>query len=375
MKFSVSSTSLLKQLSSINGVIGGNTLIPILENFLFQLEDGVLTATASDLQTVMLTKIEVDSKDKFSICVPARLLLETLRSLPEQPVTINIDADTFGVEMVTANGRYKLSGENPIDFPKASSIASSLTVNIPASVLSSTIGNTIFATSNDDLRPAMSGVYIQFTADEATFVATDGHKLVKIKRTDVKSETDSTVILPKKALNLLKSSLPNDATDVTAEFSASHAYFSFGSIQMICRLIDERYPDFNNAIPAQNPNVMSIARQEFLNALKRISIFANKTSNQIRLKIEDDSLVLSAEDLDYSNEANEKLVCDYDGEPIEIGFNAKFMAEMVGNLSCKAINLEMSAPNRAGLIIPKDQAENEDLMMLIMPVMLNNYNN
>lgn len=375
MKFSVSSTSLLKQLSSINGVIGGNTLIPILENFLFQLDDSVLTATASDLQTVMLTKIEVDSKDKFSICVPARLLLETLRSLPEQPITVNIDADTFGVEMVTANGRYKLSGENPIDFPKASSIASSLTVNIPASVLSSIIGNTIFATSNDDLRPAMSGVYIQFTTEEATFVATDGHKLVKIKRTDVKSETDSTVILPKKALNLLKSSLPNDATDVTAEFSASHAYFSFGSIQMICRLIDERYPDFNNAIPAQNPNVMSIARQEFLNALKRISIFANKTSNQIRLKIEDDSLVLSAEDLDYSNEANEKLVCDYDGEPIEIGFNAKFMAEMVSNLNCKAINLEMSAPNRAGLIIPKDQAENEDLMMLIMPVMLNNYNN
>ena len=373
MKFSVSSALILKQLSAINGVIGGNTLIPILENFLFQLEDGILTATASDLQTVMTTEIEVDSKEKGSIAVPARLLLDTLRSLPEQPISFTVDAETFGIELVTENGRYKLSGENPIDFPKTPTVTKNLSVELAANTLSSAIGNTIFAASSDDLRPAMTGVYVQLTPENCIFVATDGHKLVRYTRTDVYGETDSTLIIPKKALNLLKSTLPTDATIVKADFNASHAFFSFGSIQMICRLIDERFPDYNNAIPTQNPNVMSINRQEFLNALKRISIYSNKTTHQIRLKLAEDSLVLSAEDLDYSNEANEKLVCDYNGEPLEIGFNAKFMGEMLGNLSCKSINLEMSAPNRAGLIIPKEQNENEDILMLVMPVMLNNY--
>ncbi|MES2794787.1 MAG: DNA polymerase III subunit beta [Bacteroidota bacterium] len=374
MKFSVSSSLILKQLSAINGVIGGNTLIPILENFLFKLEDGVLTAISSDLQTVMITSLEVDSKDQGSIAVPARLLLETLRSLPEQPVAFNVDEETFGIELITENGRYKLAGENPIDFPKTPTVNKNLSVEMPANTLSSAISNTIFAASNDDLRPAMTGIYLMLTNEKSTFVATDGHKLVRIIRTDVKSTVETNLIIPKKALNLLKSTLPADSSAVVADFGSSHACFSFGNIQMYCRLIDERYPDFNNAIPTQNPNVLSINRQEFLNALKRISIFSNKTTHQIRLKLGDDTLVLSAEDIDYSNEANEKLICDYEGEPLDIGFNAKFLAEMIGNLSCKSINLEMSAPNRAGLIIPKEQVENEDLLMLIMPVMLNNYN-
>ncbi len=373
MKFSVSSALMLKQLSAINGVIGGNTLIPILENFLFALEDGTLTATASDLQTVMVTQIEVDSKEKGSIAVPARLLLDTLRSLPEQPITVNVDAETFGVELVTENGRYKLAGENPIDFPKTPSVNKNLSIGMAANTLSSAISNTIFAASNDDLRPAMTGIYLQLTPESGTFVATDGHKLVRFTRTDVSAEVETNLIIPKKALNLLKSTLPTDDTPVTADFSGSHGFFSFANIKMICRLIDEKYPDYNNAIPTINPNVLSINRQEFLNALRRISIYSNKTTHQIRLKFTEDILVLSAEDIDYSNEANEKLACDYVGEPLEIGFNGKFMAEMLGNLSCKAINLEMSAPNRAGLIIPKEQNANEDILMLVMPVMLNNY--
>jgi DNA polymerase-3 subunit beta len=374
MKFSVSSALLLKQLSAINGVIGGNTLIPILENFLFKIEDGLLTATSSDLQTVMITSLEVDTKDQGTIAVPARLLLETLRSLPEQPITVNVDADTFGIELITENGRYKLAGENPIDFPKTPTVNKNLSVEMAANTLGSTIANTIFAASNDDLRPAMTGIYLMLTTENSTFVATDGHKLVRIIRNDVKSTVETNLIIPKKALNLLKATLPGDDTAVTADFGTSHACFSFGNIQMYCRLIDEKYPDFNNAIPTQNPNVLSINRMEFLNALKRISIYSNKTTHQIRLKLADDNLMLSAEDIDYSNEANEKLACDYTGEPMEIGFNSKFMAEMIGNLSCKAINLEMSAPNRAGLIIPQDQSEKEDILMLIMPVMLNNYN-
>jgi DNA polymerase III subunit beta len=373
MKFSVSSAHILKQLSAINGVIGGNTLIPILENFLFKIEDGQLTATASDLQTVMITKLEVDTKDNGSIAVPARLLLETLRSLPEQPVSFNVDEETFGIELITENGRYKLAGENPIDFPKTPTVNKNLSVELAAYTLSSSIANTIFASSNDDLRPAMTGVYFMFNNESSTFVATDGHKLVRIVRKDVKSPIETNLILPKKALNLLKSSLPMDETVVKADFGGSHACFSFGNIQMFCRLIDEKYPDFNNAIPTQNPNVMAINRQEFLNALKRISIYSNKTTHQIRLKLSQDTLALSAEDIDYSNEASEKLACYYEGDPMEIGFNAKFFAEIIGNLSCTAIRVEMSAPNRAGLIIPQEQNANEDILMLIMPVMLNNY--
>lgn len=374
MKFTVSSAVMLKQLSAINGVIGGNTLIPILENFLFQVADGQLTATASDMQMVMTTVIDVDSSDKGAIAIPAKLLLDTLRNLPDQPVSFTIDMETFGTELVTSNGRYKLSGENPIDFPKTPVVNKNLSFDIPANILGAAIGNTLFATTSDDLRPAMTGVYLQMGPEQSSFVATDGHKLVRFTRTDVQSEQEANLILPKKALNLLKSSLPNDDTAVKSDFSQSHAFFSFGSVQLICRLIDERYPDYNNAIPTQNPNILTINRLEFLNALRRISIYANKSSNQVRLKIADDALILSAEDLDYSNEANEKLTCDYEGEPLEMGFNAKFLAEILNILSCSTIEMRMSAPNRAGLIIPKEQNKNEDILTLIMPVMLANYN-
>jgi DNA polymerase III subunit beta len=374
MTFSVSSSLILKNLSAISGVIGSNNLIPILENFLFQLEGGKLKATASDIQITMSTEFEVEGKDKGAIAIPAKLLLETLRNLPEQPVTFNVDADTFGAELITASGRYKLAGENPIDFPKTPAVATNMAIEMPSQTLSSAIGYTVFAAGSDDLRPAMAGVYFTTDTEKTTFVATDGHKLVRFTRTDVLAETEATYILPKKALNLLKSTLPSDSTPVKADFSTANAFFSFGNVQLICRLIDERYPDYNSAIPLQNPNVLTINRTELLNVLRRISIYANKTTQQIRVKLDNDSLVISAEDLDYSNEASEKLTCDYEGEPLEIGFNAKFMAEMLSNLSCKTISLEMSTPNRAGLIIPKEQNENEDILMLVMPVMLPNYN-
>jgi DNA polymerase III subunit beta len=373
MKFVVSSSVLLKQLSSVNGVIANNPIVPILENFLFQLDKTQLTVTASDLQTVMITTLEVDSADSGAIAVPARLLLDTLRGLPDQPVTFKVDKDTFGTEIVTENGRYKLSGENPIDFPKVPQVAKSLSVQLPADVLGSAIANTIFAVSSDDLRPAMTGVYVQLTSEYSNFVATDGHRLIRYRRMDIKTETDSTMIIPRKALNLLKSSLPSDDTTVTADFSASNAFFSFNNIKMICRLIDERFPDYENAIPQNNPNVLTINKGELLGSLKRISIYSNKTTHQIRLKLAKNDLVISAEDLDYSNEANEKLMCDYEGDEMEIGFNAKFLIEMLSNVNSNMIALEMSAPNRAGLIVPADKKEGEDILMLVMPVMLNSY--
>ena len=373
MKFVVSSSVLLKQLSAVNGVIANNPIVPILENFLFQIDQNQLTVTASDLQTVMITTLAIESSDTGAIAVPARLLLDTLRGLPDQPITFKIDGDTFGTEIITENGRYKLSGENPIDFPKVPQVAKSLSVSIPAEVLGAAIANTIFAVSNDDLRPAMTGVYVQLSPEYTNFVATDGHRLIRYRRADVKSETESTMIIPRKALNLLKSTLPSDDTTVTADFSAANAFFSFNNIRMICRLIDERFPDYENAIPQNNPNVMTINRAEFLGSLKRISIYSNKTTHQIRLKLANNDLVISAEDLDYSNEANEKLMCDYEGEEMEIGFNAKFMVEMLGNINSNMIALEMSQPNRAGLIIPSDKKENEDILLLVMPVMLNTY--
>jgi DNA polymerase-3 subunit beta len=240
-------------------------------------------------------------------------------------------------------------------------------------VLASAVANTIFATSSDELRPAMTGVYINLSATNATFVATDGHRLVRYRRVDIASSDPTSLIIPRKALNLLKSTLPSENAPVTVEFNQSNAYFKFNNIKMICRLIDERFPDYENVIPTENPNRMNIDRQELLSSLRRIAIYANKTTHQVRLKLTGSELMISAEDLDFSNEANERLSCDHDGEDIEIGFNAKFLVEMLNNLSCKEVSLRFSASNRAGLIIPVEQDENEDILMLVMPVMLNNY--
>jgi DNA polymerase III subunit beta len=373
MKFIVSSSALLKQLSAINGVVTTNPVVPILENFLFEIKGGLLSITASDLQTSMMTEIDVESKEDGNIAVPARILMETLKNLPEQPVTFSIDHDTYSIEISSDNGRYKLAGENATDFPKIPSVNNATVVQMSTEILSSAISNTIFATSNDELRPAMTGVYINLSSTNTTFVATDGHRLIRYRRVDVASQDDASIIIPRKALNLLKSTLPSEIIPVSVEFNSSNAYFNFSNIKMICRLIDERFPDYENVIPVDNPNHMTIDRMEFLSSLRRIAIYANKTTHQVRLKLTGSELQISAEDLDFSNEANERLSCDHGGEDIEIGFNAKFLVEMLNNISSKEVTLKFSAPNRAGLIVPSDKGANEDILMLVMPVMLNNY--
>lgn len=373
MKFIVSSSALLKQLSGINGVITTNPVVPILENFLFEINDGTLVVTASDLQTSMITELEVESKESGNIAVPARILLETLKNLPEQPVTFTIDEETYSVEISSDNGRYKLAGENATDFPKVPAVSDDFSVNMSTEVLSSAINNTIFATSNDELRPAMTGVYMNLTDTNTTFVSTDGHRLIRYRRVDVASDNGNAIIIPRKALNLLKSTLPSENTDVTVEFNVSNAFFKFGNIKMICRLIDERFPDYENVIPADNNNKMTIDRSEFLSSLKRIAIYANKTTHQVRLKITGSELQISAEDLDFANEANERLSCEHDGGDIEIGFNAKFLIEMLNNVDSDKVELYLSEPNKAGLLLPAEKDDNEDILMLVMPVMLNNY--
>lgn len=373
MKFIVNSAYLLKQLSNINGVITTNPVVPILENFLFELEKGGLTVTASDLQTSMITELQVESKEKGSIAVPARILLDTLKNLPEQPVTFSIDESTYSVEIISDNGRYKLSGENATDFPKVPAVSNDFTAEISSEVLSRAVNNTIFATSNDELRPAMTGVYVNLGDKNTTFVATDGHRLVRYSRTDVKSDNGNAIIIPRKALNLLKATLPAENTEVVLNFNMSNAFFKFGNIRMICRLIDERFPDYENVIPSGNNIKMTIGRNDLLGALKRISIYANKTTHQVRLKITGSELQISAEDLDFSNEANERLSCEHEGEDIEIGFNARFLVEMLGNLDSDQVRLTMSAPNKAGVLYPAEKDKAEDILMLVMPVMLNQY--
>jgi len=373
MKFIVNSSYLLKQLNAINGVITTNPVVPILENFLFEIAGGTLTITASDLQTSMITELEVEAKEDGSIAIPAKILLETLRNLPEQPVNFTIEESSYSIEISSDNGRYKLSGENATDFPRVPTVSDGYSVNISSDVLGTAISNTIYATSNDELRPSMTGVFLKLDETNATFVATDSHRLIRYRRVDIVSDMSHSMIIPRKALTLLKATLPSEVTNVAMEFNTSNAFFDFNRIKMICRLIDERYPDYENVIPADNENNITIGKAELLSSLKRIAIYANKTTHQVRLKITGSELMISSEDLDFSNEANERLVCEHDGDDIEIGFNAKFLIEMLGNISSDQLTFKLSAPNRAGLIEPSNKNENEDILMLVMPVMLNNY--
>jgi len=373
MRFIVSTSTLLKQLQAVNGASSSSTVLPILENFLFEIKDGVLTVSATDLQTSMTTSLAVESKEDGKVAIPSKILLETLKTLPDQPISFSVDDKTFAIEINAGDGKYKLSGENGDDFPKIPVVENPSSVAMPASVLAEAINKTLFAVSNDELRPAMTGVYCQLSPDHITFVATDAHKLVRYRRSDTKSEAPANFILPKKALTLLKASLPSDDLSVAVEYNTTSAFFRFANINLICRLIDERYPDYEAVIPTNNPNKLILDRALFLNCLRRVVIFANKTTHQVRLKITGSELNISSEDVDFSNEAHERLTCQYEGEDMEIGFNAKFLIEMLNNLSGEEVLLEMSTPNRAGLLIPQTHDEAEDILMLVMPVMLNNY--
>ncbi|HTE01200.1 MAG TPA: DNA polymerase III subunit beta [Mucilaginibacter sp.] len=373
MRFIVSTSTLLKQLQSVSGALSNSTVLPILENFLFEIKDGNLTISATDLQTSMTTSLTVEAKENGRIAIPSRILLDTLKSLPEQPIAFNIDDNTFAIEINAGDGKYKLSGENGEDFPKIPVVENASSVNLPASVLAEAINKTIFAVSNDELRPAMTGVYCQLSTSHLTFVATDAHKLVRYRRKDAKAASTASFILPKKALNLLKSALPSDDVNVSVEYNSTSAFFKFSNINLVCRLIDERYPDYEAVIPQNNPNKLTIDRQAFLGSLNRVAIYANKTTHQVRLKINGSELNISSEDIDFANEAHERLSCQYDGEDMEIGFNARFLIEMLKNLSSEEVMLEMSTPNRAGLLLPQNGDENEDVLMLVMPVMLNSY--
>ena len=374
MKFILSSLKLLKAIQALSGVINSSNTLPILDDFLFDINDDELKITASDLETTMTVSIKPDMVEgKGQVTIPARLLIDVMKNFPDIPVSFNIDEATLAIEITTGEGRYKMVGHKSDEFPQVPVIAEPSVWDIPADVLACGFEKTIFATGNDEIRPIMTGVFMAMSDTCLTFVATDAHKLVRYRRMDVKSDAAASFIVPKKPINQLKNILAGRADEpVHVEFNNTNASFTFGEYKLICRLIEGRYPNYEAVIPTTNPNKLIVDRQLLNAAIKRVAIFSSKATHQIRFKISGQELVLTAEDLDYSNEAKERLTCNYSGEDMEIGFSSKFFQEMLANLNQTEIQLEMSAPNRAGIITPVDNPNaDEDILMLLMPVMLN----
>lgn len=374
MKFIVSSALLLKNLQAIGGVVSSNNTLPILDDFLFEINEGTLRVTASDLETTMSVLMKLTlSEDEGKVAIPARILIDTLKTFADVPVTFTINEDNFSVEMTAGEGKYKLNGHNGNEYPETPVIEDGSSFDMSADSLAEAIAKTVFAAGNDELRPVMSGVLMELTEDSISFVATDAHKLVRYSRSDIKPQREESIILPTKPLNQIKNILMSVDGNVKVEYNQKNAFFAFGNIQLLCKLIVGKYPNYRAVIPAENPNKLQLERSLLLNTIKRVSLFANQSTHQIRFKISGQSLELSAEDIDYSNEAVETINCNYDGEDLEIGFNSKFLQEMLSNASSKEILMEMSQPNRAGLIHPieTEKQSEESILMLVMPVMLN----
>ena len=375
MKFVVSSTELLSHLSALSRVISSKSTMPILDNFLFQLSDSEITITASDLESTLITSLKLDNiEGEGSVAVPAKLFIDTLKEFPEQPLTFQIDSDSYNVEIFSDNGKYSIMGQNAEDFPVLPQLEEEGAAKVDVShvALRKGIEKTLFATADDELRPVMNGIYIELTNNFMSFVASDAHKLVRYRRTDVKADFDSSFILPKKPAGLLKNLLPKEEFDVKIEFDNKNAYFTLSNYKLICRLVEGNYPSYNSVIPTKNPNVMVIDRVAFYNTVKRVSVFSNAASNLIKLNIADNQLVVSAQDIDFSISAVERLACEYDGDEMEIGFKSTFLQEILTNISGSDVKVELSDPTRAGLMLPAETAdENEDMLMLLMPMMIN----
>ncbi len=371
MKFIVSSSALLKQLQQINGVINANTVLPILEDFLFEIDKNKLTVVATDLETVMKVHLEIEAKDTGKVCIPAKILIDSLKNIAEQPLTFNIDKN-FSVEITSDNGKYKVMGENPDNFPKEPAADDASSFTITSSALVTAVNKSLFAVSNDDLRPAMTGVFFELDKKGITFVATDAHRLVRYRRTDVSCPKTDAFIVPKKPLNLLKSALPDNNDELTLSYNSNHFFVKHGGTELVCRLIDARFPDYKVVIPADNPYILTVNKNDFQSALRRVSVFSNKSTNQVALTISGSELQLAAQDVDFSFEGNERMACQYNGEDLQIAFNAKFLIEMLSAADTEEINVALSTPTKAGIIKPSETDPDEELLMLVMPLMLNN---
>ena len=371
MKFIISSESLLKNLQVLGSILNNNNTLPILDCFLFEIENKELFITSSDLETSLTSNISIDSSIKSNIAIPAKLLIDVVRSLPDQPLTFSILENNI-LEINSTNGQYSLSYYDGSDYPKPLNVEEASKISFESPTLLKIINSTIFASGNDDLRPVMSGVFFQISSDSSCFVATDAHKLVKYERKDVTSDESIEFIVPNKPLNILKNILQDQLAKTKVLFNKTNAIFNFSNFKLVCRLIDGKYPNYDAVIPKENPNVLEIDRNQFLQAAKRSSIFCSKSTNQVKLEIKGNKLVIKAEDIDFNNKSEETLDCNYNGSDITIGFNSKFIVEMLSNLSSDSIKLELSSPGRAGIISPSpSNDDNENITMLVMPIMLN----
>ncbi len=373
MKFIVSSTALFSHLQAVSRVINSKNALPILDCFLFQLEDGTLTITVSDSETTMATSVEVNESDSNGkIAVTAKTLLDALKEIPEQPLSFTIHPETKEITVQYMNGKYSLMGQNADEFPLSATLGESVVqVEMNAEILLAGINRSVFATADDELRPVMNGIYFDITTEDITLVASDGHKLVRCKTLAAKGSERAAFILPKKPSNLLKNLLPKEAGRVKIEFDERNAMFTMENYRMVCRLIEGRYPNYNSVIPQNNPHKVTVDRQQLIGALRRVSIFSSQASSLIKLRVQENQMVISAQDIDFSTSAEETQVCQYDGNPMSIGFKSTFLIDILNNISSDEVIIELADPSRAGVIIPVEQAQEEDLLMLLMPMMLN----
>ena len=368
MKFTISSGTLQKHLNLAGGAITANPVVPILENFLFSVEGAELVISATDLETSIVTRTEVQADGDFRVAIPAKLIADTLKALPEQPVTFDID-DKLGIQITSAYGKYKLAGADPADYPKLPQPEDVEQISASVSALERAINKTLFATTTDELRPAMMGVFFEVEGSDINFVATDAHKLVKFAAKELEGSASGSFIVPRKALTLVKNAASGNDT-VAMSFNRKNAFFDIGTTHIACLLINANFPDYNNVIPRENPNVLTVDRGDLQSSLKRIALYANRTTNQVQLDLAEGSLTLQGRDADYANEATEQLTCTYEGEPLKIAFNAKFLVEMLNALESESITMKFSEPNRAAIMLPGTEEDNEETLMLVMPVMV-----
>jgi DNA polymerase-3 subunit beta len=375
MKFVVSSTELLGHLQGISKVISNKNTLPILDNFLFRIEDKNIEITASDLESTLITKMKLENVEgEGTIAIPARILLDTLKEFSDQPLAFEINSDTMAVVISSEKGKFSIVGQNGIDFPVLPAIREDkkFSFSIDATVLLSGISKTVFATADDELRPVMGGIFVEAGTDGINFVASDAHKLVRYKRTDASAESSASFILPKKPASLLRNILPREEGSVGVEFDDKNAFFTLEEYKVVCRLVEGNYPNYNSVIPVNNPRRIVVDRIELLNTLRRVSVFSNQASNLIKLELTGNQIKVSAQDIDFSISAYERINCQYEGEEMEIGFKSVFLLEILSNISSTDIVIELADPTRAGLLLPAEaENDNEDLLMLLMPMMIN----
>ena len=373
MKFIVSSTALSSHLQAVSRVINSKNALPILDCFLFDLQDGTLSVTASDSETTMVTSLEVNESDADGrFAVTAKTLLDALKEIPEQPLAFDINIGTLEINVQYQNGKYSLMGQSADEFPQLTQLGdNAVRVEIDAEVLLNGINRSVFATADDELRPVMNGIYFDITTDDITMVASDGHKLVRCKTFAAHGNERAAFILPKKPANLMKNLLAREQGTVTIEFDERNAVFTLENYRMVCRLIEGRYPNYNSVIPQNNPYKVTVDRQSLIGALRRVSIFSSQASSLIKLRLSNNQITISAQDIDFSTSAEETQTCQYDGNDMSIGFKAPFLLDILNNISAEEVVIELADPSRAGVIIPVEQEEKEDLLMLLMPMMLN----